>query len=180
MPLMPHAAEWTVDDLDRIPDDGLRYELLDGLLLVSSSPVPRHQRALRKLLILLEPACPATLEVFPAPLDWRPDGRTSLQSDAFIVRAEDVGEENISGPLVLVVEILSPSTRRTDLTSKRSKYEDAGVPHYWVVDPDEPSIVTYELRDGRYAETGHAAGDEALAITAPVQITINPAGLVAQ
>src|SRR5699024_10768533 len=82
MALMPRTGEeWTVNDLDLLPDDGLQYELLDGLLLVSPAPVPVHQRVITRLLVLLHAACPPGYEVFTAPLDWRPDQRTSLQPD---------------------------------------------------------------------------------------------------
>ncbi len=78
MTVMPGATEWTVDDLDRLPDDGLRYELLDGILLVSPAPTRRHQRAVWQLGLLLQAPCPPELEVLVAPLDWRPDRKTSL------------------------------------------------------------------------------------------------------
>jgi Uma2 family endonuclease len=101
-------------------------------------------------------ACPPGLEAFFAPLDRRPDDRTSLQPDLLVVRDEDVEAKNVRKPLVLAVEVLSPSSRRKDLVLKRSKYEDVGVASYWVVDPEEPSVVVHELRDGRYVETGRA------------------------
>ena len=76
------------------------------------------------------------------------------------MRRADVGVKNIQLPLLLAVEVLSPSTRRKDIVLKRSKYEDAGIASYWVVDPEEPSIVAWELRDGRYVEIGRAVDDE--------------------
>jgi Uma2 family endonuclease len=168
MPVMPSdSKEWTVADLDRLPDDGLQYELLDGLLLVSPAPVLAHQRAAARLHLLLGPACPPGLEVFFAPVDWRPDQRTSLQPDLLVVRDEDLEDKNIRKPLVLAVEVLSPSTRRNDLIHKRSKYEDVGIASYWVVDPQEPSVVVYELRDGGYVETARASGSQQLSVQAP-------------
>src|SRR4051812_31505951 len=114
-PMMPPLREWTVADLELLPEDGLQYELLDGLLLVSPAPVPIHQRVTRKLLRLLDDACPESMEAFSAPLDWQPDLRTSLQPDLLVVKSSDVGSRNVSAPLILAVEILSPSTRRKDL-----------------------------------------------------------------
>ena len=85
MPVVPpESRDWTVDDLDRIPDDGLQYELLDGLLLVSPAPPKSHQRAVGRMYLLLTKACPAAFEVFFAPLDWRPDMLTSLQPDVLV------------------------------------------------------------------------------------------------
>lgn len=180
MPVMPRGGDWTVDDLDQLPeDDGLRYELLDGLLLVSPAPVPLHQRAVVNLLVGLHAQRPGNgMQVFVAPLDWRPDRRTSLQPDLLIVRDEDLNEKNATGALVLAVEVLSPSTRRIDLLSKRDKYQEAGVESYWIVDPQEPSVTVLELRDGVYYETGKAAGGEELDLSVPFPITIVPSALV--
>jgi Uma2 family endonuclease len=179
MPVMPREPkEWTVEDLDRLPDDGLQYELLDGVLLVTPAPVLLHQRVAARLHLLLGPACPAGMEVYFARVDWRPDDRTSLQPDLLVVRDEDVRTGRLQAPLVLAVEILSPSTRRKDLVYKRSKYQDAGVAQYWVIDPHEPSITVHELRFGRYAEAGRAAGEQCLRLRAPFAVVISPAELI--
>jgi len=149
-PLMPPFREWTVVDLEGLPEDGLRYELLDGLLLLSPAPVLLHQRMSRRLLLLLEATCPPSMEIFFAPLDWQPDPRTSLQPDLLVVRNEDAGTgaKNVTAPLVLAVEVLSPSTKRKDLLLKRSKYQDGGVGSFWVVDPEKPSFTAFELLRG--------------------------------
>ena len=86
MAVMPRASDdWTVDDLEALPDDGLQYELLDGILLVTPAPIPIHQGALGELFVLLRAACPTHLKVFVAPLDWQPDRRTSLQPDVLVI-----------------------------------------------------------------------------------------------
>ena len=181
MTLMPRTGEaWTVGDLDRLPDDGLQYELLDGLLLVTPAPVPVHQRAIGNLYLLLQAACPPGFEVFLAPLDWRPDLRTSLQPDLLVVRNEDVGVKNITAPLVLAVEVLSPATRRKDQILKRSKYEEAGVASYWIVDPTEPSILALDLIAGGYIESDRATGTEPAMLSQPFDVEIVPADLVQQ
>jgi Uma2 family endonuclease len=180
MPVMPREGDWTVDDLDRLPEgDGLQYELFDGILVVSPVPVPRHAKAVTNLLLLLGRKFPQPgLQLYTAPLDWRPGRRRSLQPDVLIVRDENVGEKNLIGSLVLAVEVLSPSTRQKDLLLKRAVYQDEGVQSYWIVDPDEPSVLALELRDGVYYETGKAAGDEELVLTVPFPITIVPSALV--
>src|SRR5699024_4268096 len=105
MTVMPRTGEeWTVDDLDRIPEGGLQYELLDGLLLVTPAPVRAHQRAVGNLHLLLRAACRPGFEVLLAPFDWRPDRRTSLQPDLLVVRDDDPGTKNVSKPLALAVE----------------------------------------------------------------------------
>jgi len=114
-------GEWTVDLLETLPDDGLRYEIIDGTLIVSPSPVPRHQRAILRLALLLTAACPPDHEVFIAPLDWQPDRRTSLEPDLLVVRKDRIGETNITQTPTLVVEVLSPGTARIDRRLKCSR-----------------------------------------------------------
>ena len=178
MPVIPRGGEWTVDDLAALPDDGLQYELADGVLLVSPAPRPKHQRALLNLAVLLKAAAPPELEVFVAPLDFQPTRQRSLQPDVLVVRRRDVGEENITKAPLLAVEVLSPSTRAKDLILKRALYEDSGVSSYWVVDPDEPSLVVWELEDGAYVERARAVGDEAVAVSAPFPVRLVPRALL--
>ena len=178
MPVMPREGDWTVDDLVDLPDDGLQYELADGVLLVTPAPRPRHQRVLGNLFILLRAAVPDHLEVFMAPLDFQPTRRRSLQPDLLVVRRDDVGELNIQRPLLLAVEVLSPSTRAKDLLLKRGLYEDSGVSSYWIVDPEEPSVVVLELRNGSYEEVGRVTGQDLLTVERPFPLTITPGALV--
>jgi Uncharacterized protein conserved in cyanobacteria len=177
--VMPREArEWTIDDLDRLPDDGLQYELLDGMLLVTPPPVIDHQRYSRGIFLLLHAACPSDrFEVFFAPLGWQPDVRTSLEPDVLVVDKDKIGIKAITEPLALAVEVLSPSTRRKDMVLKRSKYEDGGVGSYWIIDPNGPSITALELRDGRYVEVGSATGAETLELDRPFPVRIVPADL---
>jgi Uma2 family endonuclease len=80
---------------------------------------------------------------------------------------------------VLAVEVLSPSTRRVDLMLKRSRLEAARTPSYWVVDPDEPSLRAWRLRQGAYVEEAYVAGDERFVTDAPYPLDVVPARLVA-
>jgi Uma2 family endonuclease len=178
MTVMPReSVEWTVDDLDLLPDDGLQYELLEGILLVSPAPTRRHQRATLKLAFLLNENCPAEMEVLFAPLDWRPDKRTSLQPDVLVLGNRDL-EATAAESMILAVEVLSPSTRRKDTILKRSKYEDEGIASYWIVDPEAPSITALKLIDGRYVTVGQAAGKKSLTVEKPFRVTIVPATLI--
>jgi len=180
MPVMTRDPwAWTVDDLDHLPDDDLQYELLDGLLLVSPAPVARHQVISGELFAALRSACPPELYPLMAPVDWRPDRRTSLQPDLLVVPKRMLDVATLTEPVPLVVEVLSPSTRRKDLVTKRSKYEDVGVPSYWVIDPDGPSIVAWELVDGRYRTAGEASGEQKLRLEQPFPITLVPSALLA-
>lgn len=179
MPVMPREArEWTVADLDLLPDDGLQYELIDGMLLVTPPPILDHQRLARGVFLLLYAACPdERLEVFFAPVGWQPDERTSLEPDVLVVERAKAGRKAIRTGLLLAVEVLSPSTRRKDRVLKFSKYEDARVEAYWIVDPQGPSVTAYELRDGRYAEVGTVAGTQTLELQRPFPVRITPSEL---
>ena len=183
MPVMPRATDdWTVDDLAGLPeDDGLRYELVDGMLLVSPAPSVPHQRALGRLFTLLVAGCPDHLEVFVAPLDWQPDRRNSLEPDLLVVakaNLPDPSDHAIRMPLQLAVEILSPSSRLRDTLVKFTKYAEGGIASYWIVDPAMPSIVAFELADGAYREVARAEGDRAITLTHPYPIELNPSILV--
>ena len=91
MTVMPRDHEWTVDDLARAPDDGLRYELVDGVLLVSAAPSTVHQIVLVELLALLREACPPDARTLVAPTDYQPTRRRSLQPDVLVAWRRDVG-----------------------------------------------------------------------------------------
>lgn len=179
------GTEFAVEDLQRMPDDGRRYELLDGVLLVSPAPGVWHQEVAGTLYRLLYQACPPELHVVIAPFEWRGSGRIALQPDVLVARHGDllaVEEGTYLGkPPVLAVEVLSPSTRRIDRLSKRSAYEEAGVTSYWLVDPDPhaPSLYALDLVDGRYVEVGYPSGEQTWQARRPFPVTFMPADLVA-
>lgn len=174
---LPHGRPLTRADLAGLPDDGHRYELVDGVLVVSPSPRPRHQRVVLELAVLLRAACPAELEVFVAPLDVVLAEDTVLIPDVLVARRNDLDDTCLPAAPVLAAEVLSPSTRRIDLMLKRSRYEAAGVPAYWVIDPDAPSLLAWRLADGTYREVGHVTGDEAFRTAEPFDVEVVPARL---
>lgn len=176
--LIVGPGPFTRADLDAMPDDGRRHELLDGLLIVSPAPAPKHQLVVTRLARLFGGSLPDGLEVIVAPLDVALAEDTVLQPDVLVTRWEDFTNRDLPKAPLLAVEVLSPSTRRYDLQFKRSRYEAAGTPSYWVVDPDEPSVIAWELRDGVYAEAGRAVGDEALELALPFPVRVVPAELV--
>lgn len=172
------GAPFTEDDLADRPDDGHRYEIIDGALLVTPSPTPDHQTFVGSLHALLRAACPAELKVFVAPLDVGLSSSTVVQPDLLVARKADIRPTRVEGSPVLVVEVLSPSTRSIDLGTKRLAYEAAGVPAYWLVDPDVPSLTVLELDAGRYGERATVAGDEPFHATFPFAVTVVPARLL--
>jgi Uma2 family endonuclease len=179
MAMMPRAGEWSVEDLDAVPDDGLRYELVDGVLLVGPAPTPHHQRVVVRLVVLLHAGVTAEAEVLVGPVDFRPTTKRSLQPDVLVVNRQDVGTGRLTQPPLLVIEVLSPGSRTVDHLLKRRIYQDGGVPSYWIVDPDEPSVTVLELdAAGTYRQVAHAAGDQPLTVSAPFAVTVAPATLI--
>ncbi len=176
MTVLPRDHPWTVADLETLPDDGLRYELVDGMLVVSPAPSRLHQRVLMNLAVLLHAACPPELEVVPAPTDYQPTATRSLQPDVLVVSRDDPGMGAVTTPLALAVEILSPSSRSMDLVLKRELYAQAGVLAYWVVDPAVPSITVWE--GPTYGEPVVVAGTDLLTVAAPFAITLSPGALL--
>jgi Uma2 family endonuclease len=76
------------------------------------------------------------------------------------------------------VEVLSPSSRRTDPGTKKLAYQDAGVPDYWIVDPAEPGITAFRLEGGSYVEEAHVAGDEVFTTDRPFGMSVVPTRLL--
>lgn len=152
------AGPWTVDDLDDFPEGSTtRYELVDGALLVSAEPSLQHQRVSLQLARLLQDLAPPELEVF-LPVDVRLSPVRQIAPDVTVVRREDATGRRLERAPLLVVEVLSPSTRTVDLVLKRRVLEEAGVPSYWLVDPDDGLVTVLELADGAYREV--ARGDD--------------------
>lgn len=146
---LPTHRPLTVADLDQLPEGPPHPELIDGVLLVQGSPRPRHARAVRHLVLALAGACPRRLEVIPGGLEWVIDDRTMLVPDVMVVDPTTVDDdEGLLAPPLLVVEVLSPSTRRHDLVHKRRAYADGGCPGYWIVDPVGPWLLALELAHG--------------------------------
>ncbi len=169
--------DFLVEHLDALPDDGNRYELVEGLLLVSPSGTERHQRALGELAALLRAAAPAGLRVYVAPLDVRLSERVQVQPD-ILVAEDGPPRDRLDRLPLLCVELLSPGTRRHDLAVKRGAYERAGIASYWIVDPLVPSLVALELRDGAYVEVARVEGAQEWAATAPYVVTVVPGDLL--
>jgi len=172
-------APFTVADLEALPvNDGYRYELVDGTLIVSPSPGLAHQRMVTSLLRQLLAACPPRLEVLPGPFDVKPGGDRVFAPDIMAARPADYSEHGIIRPL-LAVEIRSPSSGLYDRTLKRAAYAEAGIPSYWLVDPQQPSISVLELSPDGYVEVARATGAQPVTVGRPFPVTIRLAGMAA-
>jgi len=139
---MPITRHYTAADLAAMPDDGQRYEVIRGQLLVTPTPGGRHQpivaRLFRSLSHYLEPGALAD-QLLMAPGDITLAYDTLVQPDIFV---GDTAPFLKSGKwidlttLYLVVEVISPASVRTDRTLKRLEYQRYGIPEYWIVDGD--------------------------------------------
>ena len=170
------GGPFTVAELDRMPNDGHRYELVDGVLVVSPRPTTVHQFVAMRLAAALDRACPDGLCVVPQPA-VQLDPVTELSPDLVVVHLDDVGDAKFTAPPLLIVEVRSPSTALIDLNRKKAAYEKFGVPAYWVVDPDpaRPELTVFELRDGGYAP--EATSTRPLTVSSPFTVTVTPADL---
>ncbi len=175
---LPWGRDLTVDDLEAMPDDGHRYELIDGSLLVTPAPGVPHQLVAFALARLLWEARPADTLVLPAPVDWVPEPTTVLEPDVVVIKQNEATRTRLTGTPSLVVEVLSPSTRRQDLGSKRLAYAGSGVPAYWVVDPELPvTLIVFRLEGDAYVEEAMVAGEDAYQATFPFDVTVVPGRL---
>jgi Uma2 family endonuclease len=153
-------------DLQVIPDDGKRYELVQGDLYVTPSPSPAHQRVSRRLQRQLEDYFEdhSIGEVFDAPIDLILTDQDVFVPDLVVVAdPRRVSARGIEGPPPLVVEILSPSTRQVDQGVKARRYAELGVEHYWVVDPERKRLECHRLEHGTFRPLVDAAGETMLA-----------------
>jgi Uma2 family endonuclease len=179
---LPRGDQLTRADLDAMPDDGRRYELLDGAVVMSAAPNNRHQGIVNRLIVALNAAASANVRVRTAPFDVVLSDHTVVEPDVLVARARDLDEAGLSGPPLLAIEVLSPSSRRRDLGIKRDLYAESGCPSYWVVDPgqgdEQPSLIAWELNGPTYVEVARVTGKESWSAKAPFDITISPYDLL--
>src|SRR6266568_23138 len=146
---------WSYQDYLRIPDDGYRYEVLWGELVMPPSPTTAHQRVIVSLTrILSQHVITHDLgEIFVAPLDVVLSEQNVLQPDILFIAKEHlhiVTEANVSGSPDLVIEVLSPGTAAVDRGRRMDAFAAFGVPHCWLVDPHSRSLEIHEPRGERY------------------------------
>jgi Uma2 family endonuclease len=158
----------TYDDYCLLPNDRNRYEILDGELSVTPAPTTRHQTALGNLYRFLANHVVANQlgKLFIAPTDLILASTTVVQPDLIFVgndRLNIVTERAIEGSPTLVIEILSPTTHRTDRVTKAQLYAKYQVPQYWLMDPDQRTLEAYELVIDRYDLAASARDAEVFA-----------------
>ena len=172
---------FSVADLESMPDDGRRYELVDGELLVTPAPGWAHQEAALSLAELLRRACPRDLRVLVGPFSVQPDMYNELQPDVLVARYTDLTPKNLPVAPVLAVEVISPSSALTDASLKRAAYARLGVACFWLVDPDPelPSLTAFEREGREFRQVSHVAADETFTAEQPFRAEVTPNHLVA-
>ena len=178
--LVLHSAEanWDRDRWDELPDDGNRYEIIDGVLYMSTAPSPLHQWISRQTQRLLY----SQLDdkglgiTFDAPIGLFMPGCDPVQPDLLVLRPEEqdlILERRIETIPLLLVEILPPSNPQHDLVLKRQAYARAGVPEYWIIRPQERDLLLHsepEPTSGQFLRVQRfAADDELLSATLPIR-----------
>lgn len=154
VPVIIEKKKYTYEDYLKTPDDK-RYELINGELLMTPSPIPNHQRISGKLEFILRKFITENNlgEVFDAPCDVYLDNENVVQPDILFIskdRLGIIGEKNIQGAPDLAIEIISENSVYRDIVQKKRLYARFGVKEYWIVIPEEKEIEVYILKDNTY------------------------------
>jgi Uma2 family endonuclease len=163
----PKQGFWTYDDYAAIPGDGKRYEILNGVLYMSPSQSWSHQEIVGEIFAHLRMYTRTTGSggVFMAPIDVELAPNTTFQPDVVVLlkaSQKKLKERHIVGAPDLVVEVVSPGSETHDRHRKIDAYARAGVPEYWIVDPDSRTVEVLTLEDGEYHSQGVYRGKATL------------------
>jgi Uma2 family endonuclease len=185
---LPDRQVWTIDDLLSLPDDGHRYEIIDGSLLVSPAPPMRHQVAADRLRDMVLEAPPDGVDAVTATAVDISATSPALGPQAPIPDIVVVGPGAWDRPglyvwptdVLLLIEVESPHTSR-DRILKPALYAAAAIPAYWRVELDglgTPAVVMYVLDGDAYREVGTVRAGESVRVDVPFPIELRPAELV--
>lgn len=164
----PKQGDWTYSHYATLPDDGQRYEIINGVLfLMAPSPNEAHQSAVLEIASYLRTyvKLPGLGRVYIAPFDVELSPKVVVQPDVMVVLnagLEKVVSSRIKGAPDLVVEVSSPGTARHERRDKEDAYARAGVPEYWFVYPMERSVELLILEGGTYKSLGIFSGEKTL------------------
>jgi Uma2 family endonuclease len=163
----PEQGSWTYDDYTALPDDGQRYEIVNGVLVMAPAPNGPHQDAVLRfahyLLVNVEFAGLGKVRV--APFEFELSPKDVFQPDVFVVlnaHLDRILEKKVVGAPDLVVEVASPSTALYDRVTKYEKYANAGVQEFWVANTNARTIQVLVLESGEYRSLGVYRGQQML------------------
>jgi Uma2 family endonuclease len=196
-PVMTSLPQWlaqqpperllTIAEYAELPeDDQHRWELQEGIMVVSPSPAPRHMIVMAGLIVQLTGQLPADLQIIPdvdIDLELVPPDEpgSSRRPDLIVVDRTGIDRVDRDGGLIrasevrLIVEIVSPGSKRKDNVVKRGEYADAGIPHYWIIDTDPPlSLLNCHLAGPfGYQDGGDITGTFVTTTPFPVRIELD-------
>ncbi len=167
----PPQGSWTYEDYAALPNDGRRYEIVNGVLIMAPAPSPEHQSIAVRIAYYMFPFIDLAGigKLFTAPIDVDLGPKNVFQPDLVVVlnaHLDRVAEKKIIGAPDLVVEIASPSTAAYDRLTKYEKYAHAGITEYWIVKPTRRTVEVLVLENGEYRSLGIFSGQA----TPPSQI----------
>jgi Uma2 family endonuclease len=158
---LPDPSGYTVDDLHALPDDGRRYELIDGSIIVSPSATPDHNIIAMWIATVLWDSLPNRRFMIGTDQSATIDEHNEPRPDVVVARVRNLQRSPFPmEDAILAVEVVSPSSGLRDRETKRALYAQAGIPSYWLVEPDEeqPTIRLTEFTlgpDKAYVRVAH-------------------------
>ncbi|MFE7722141.1 Uma2 family endonuclease [Nocardia rhizosphaerihabitans] len=171
-------ADWDA----RAEDNSRTYELVEGVLVVSPRPTSIHQRVINRLAWQLEQQLPLELEPLgevEVVIDPRPPATVRVPDLCVVPALSEAVARWTPDEVTLVVEVLSPGTRRTDRVTKFAEYAEAGIANYWLVDLETPTSVTAYTLIGEHYELVSESSRPTRIQLADASVLIDPAALVA-
>jgi Uma2 family endonuclease len=176
----PQAAQLqlkTYDDLLAMPDDGNRYELIFGEIVLSPSPKTKHQRASARLFQKMRAFVESRQlgEVFYAPFDVKFSPYNVVEPDLIYISRQNraiLGEDYVTGAPDLIVGVLSPSNRMQDLVRKAALYAQYQVAEYWIVDPEREEIVVNQWINGQFVAAKSPKGKARSVVLTGFEVTV--------
>ena len=167
--------ELDLEDLDTLPDDGNRYEILDGAVVMTPPPNIPHQKVSAELQAILRAAVrDRNLLVLSAPVAWHIGPGHVPLPDLVVAPRDAFTKRALEAPPLLVVEIVSPSGRGRDLFEKRRIYAEGQASWYWIVDPDAPSLLVLRLVGSAYEDEARVTGSDAYEAREPFPVRVVP------
>jgi Uma2 family endonuclease len=175
---LPESGHWTTDDLDALPEDGRRREIIDGVLIVSPSPTTLHQGIAGRLMVALDNTCPDELHATQG-VEIRISRRRSLTPDVLVVTAQAAARNPahfLPHEVALAVEIVSPGSVTMDRITKPALFAEAGVPLYWRIETANGiEVHTHRLEPAAAVYRSTGAFTDVVEVDQPWPIRLNVA-----